>query len=158
MYKLTIYKTGYIFKTEKTSYSVGDTPNCHNPNVTDFKIVETLEGNAAYEKYWLMNFDSKDENIQKIIKAVFPNILTRIKNEQIKLSDKLYNVAINKLAKEEEKFMVTCSRCCGTGNYSYNQRDGTRCFKCNGLKYVLPKITNKWLKQVEEHFTKTLEG
>lgn len=25
-----------------------------------------------------------------------------------------------------------CSRCGGSGNYSYNQIDGTRCFKCRG--------------------------
>lgn len=28
--------------------------------------------------------------------------------------------------------VVVCSRCCGTGNYSYNQVDGTRCYGCGG--------------------------
>lgn len=32
-----------------------------------------------------------------------------------------------------------CSRCGGTGNYSYNQLTGTRCFKCNGVKAVYTK-------------------
>lgn len=25
-----------------------------------------------------------------------------------------------------------CSRCCGTGNYSFNQIDGSRCYGCSG--------------------------
>lgn len=33
----------------------------------------------------------------------------------------------------------TCSRCGGTGNYSYCQRFGTVCFKCGGKKIVLSK-------------------
>lgn len=33
----------------------------------------------------------------------------------------------------------TCSRCGGTGNYSYCQMYGTRCFKCAGRKEVLTK-------------------
>jgi hypothetical protein len=35
----------------------------------------------------------------------------------------------------------TCSRCGGSGEYSYNQRDGTRCFKCNGRRYTSAKLT-----------------
>lgn len=34
---------------------------------------------------------------------------------------------------------VTCSRCCGSGNYSWCQRYGTTCFKCGGRKAVLTK-------------------
>lgn len=33
----------------------------------------------------------------------------------------------------------TCSRCGGTGEYSYCQSHGTTCFKCGGKKYVLTK-------------------
>lgn len=33
----------------------------------------------------------------------------------------------------------TCSRCGGTGHYSYNQMTGTRCFKCNGKGQTLTK-------------------
>lgn len=33
---------------------------------------------------------------------------------------------------------VTCSRCLGTGQYSYNQIDGSRCYGCqgSGVKYT----------------------
>jgi len=33
----------------------------------------------------------------------------------------------------------TCSRCGGTGQYSYNQIDGSRCFGCSGRKVRLTK-------------------
>jgi hypothetical protein len=42
----------------------------------------------------------------------------------------------------------TCSRCAGSGNYSYCQSYGTRCFKCHGDGVVLTKrgrAANMWL-------------
>ena len=33
----------------------------------------------------------------------------------------------------------TCSRCCGTGNYSYSSMYGKRCFGCHGIGYKLTK-------------------
>ncbi len=38
-------------------------------------------------------------------------------------------------------FGVECSRCNGTGHYSYNLISGTRCFKCQGSKFEAPKLT-----------------
>ena len=35
--------------------------------------------------------------------------------------------------------METCSRCHGSGQYSYCERYGTTCFKCHGNKTVLSK-------------------
>ena len=41
----------------------------------------------------------------------------------------------NKLGFEIE----TCSRCGGSGHFSYNQIDGSRCFKCGGAKVTYTK-------------------
>ena len=38
------------------------------------------------------------------------------------------------------KMKIPCPRCGATGNYSYNQMDGTRCFKCNGNKYIIKRV------------------
>ena len=45
---------------------------------------------------------------------------------------------LNDLTTEERKNKgyETCSRCGGSGNYSYNPMNGTTCFKCNGLGYL----------------------
>ncbi len=38
-------------------------------------------------------------------------------------------------------YTVTCSRCGGSGEYSWNQTDGSKCFKCGGAKRVLAPLT-----------------
>jgi hypothetical protein len=41
-----------------------------------------------------------------------------------------------------------CTRCGGSGSYSYCQMYGTRCFGCNGGGTMLPKITPALLRKV----------
>lgn len=61
--------------------------------------------------------------------------------------DKLLRVAGARLRKSG--FMVTCSRCGGSGHYSYCERYGTSCFKCEGNKMTLPRrITKRWKADV----------
>lgn len=44
----------------------------------------------------------------------------------------------------------TCSRCDGSGQYSYNQRDGKRCFKCAGNGYNLAaRAVKAWNLYIE---------
>ena len=38
------------------------------------------------------------------------------------------------------KIKSTCPRCGGSGHYSYNQMDGTRCYGCNGTGTVIQKV------------------
>jgi len=45
----------------------------------------------------------------------------------------------NELQNATELERVTCSRCGGTGTYSYCQSYGTTCFKCAGAKRVFTK-------------------
>ncbi len=45
------------------------------------------------------------------------------------------NVRISKMGFEIED----CSRCGGSGHYSYCQRYGTRCFKCGGKRWTYTK-------------------
>jgi len=42
-----------------------------------------------------------------------------------------------------------CSRCNGSGHHSRNSMGSTTCYKCNGQKYALPKLTNKLLEQTK---------
>jgi hypothetical protein len=50
--------------------------------------------------------------------------------------------------------LETCSRCSGSGNYSYNQINGSVCFKCNGLCVLLPKIIKQSLIDEAEKLVK----
>lgn len=45
---------------------------------------------------------------------------------------------------------VPCSRCGGTGHYSFNQMDGTRCFKCRGSRVNVPALTAKLAARAAE--------
>lgn len=42
-----------------------------------------------------------------------------------------------------------CSRCGGSGHYSYNQMTGTVCFRCNGARRTLKPLTAKLLETVK---------
>lgn len=48
---------------------------------------------------------------------------------------------------------VTCSRCLGTGQYSYNQIDGSRCYGCQGTGNKYTKrgaVARAWWKAQTE--------
>lgn len=48
---------------------------------------------------------------------------------------------------KELGYTVTCSRCCGSGRYSYNQMDGDRCWGCDGRKVMLAKLTEEIVRE-----------
>lgn len=53
------------------------------------------------------------------------------------------------MSKELKFERETCSRCGGTGHYSYNQISGSTCFKCHGHREVLTArgaAAHAWLK------------
>lgn len=54
---------------------------------------------------------------------------------------------------------VVCSRCGGTGHYSYNSMTGTVCFKCGGRKKVLTKrgsAANEFLRKLRSKQAKDI--
>lgn len=59
-------------------------------------------------------------------------------------TDKNVGPRLNALGLLEE-----CTRCGGSGRYSYCQMYGDRCFKCRGSRQQLPKLTKKLLKVVQ---------
>ncbi len=47
--------------------------------------------------------------------------------------------------------LVVCSRCDGCGEYSYNERDGTRCFGCGGDGWQIAKRAKPaWIAYISE--------
>jgi hypothetical protein len=52
------------------------------------------------------------------------------------------------------KTKQTCGRCGGSGNYSFNPKDGTVCYGCNGSGFVmvdLAKLAKLEAKRAEKH-------
>lgn len=74
----------------------------------------------------------------------------------MKLIDKAYKI----LKCEDLKILNTrlikiglgnvCTRCGGTGQYSYNQKDGTVCYGCVGTGWVAQKVTRQLIATLEE--------
>lgn len=42
------------------------------------------------------------------------------------------------------KLGPVCGRCGGSGNYSFNMVDGSRCYGCNGHGVTMPKSPSEW--------------
>lgn len=56
-----------------------------------------------------------------------------------------------------------CSRCGGSGNYSFNMMDGSRCYGCGGFGAVAPKLTDDLVARVKDsvdngHLDNYLQG
>lgn len=114
-----------------------------------FKIAEIIYFDKA--KAYEIIFDADFTQLDDLSKFILEN--TIFKHEDVSglkgkfKVDKLLGIAHTRL--KNYGFYVTCSRCHGSGNYSYNLRDGTRCFKCAGKKFTMPsKITKKWRDEV----------
>lgn len=115
--------------------------------VTSF---EALQGADAKRFLWDNEYNRLDSFQQWLIAMVTPEVEASDKAE-IKSPEKI--LAIVRARLESKGLTATCTRCGGTGSYSYNQRDGTKCFKCNGLKTIMPRDSKKFRKQIEMEYT-----
>jgi len=73
-----------------------------------------------------------------LIESVFPGVSTRADRETCKAGQRLLLAAKTALVKQGRLPHATCSRCGGSGRYSYNQTDGDRCYGCNGTGKTVP--------------------
>ncbi len=161
-YNLKIYAvedepTGYVLSDGVHSYCRGNTASCysllHFPQGTEFKVIEELTGNEAFARFWKMEFEKLAEEERELVLAVFPNVLELTEAGRVKaLPDKAVKIAKTNIYKNHKELMKTCSRCGGSGRFSWNQRDGDMCFKCRGTGYTFPKFTKKYLQQVRETY------
>lgn len=113
-------------------------------------LIAEYRGTEARGRYWRIDFEHNfDESTRKLIVAVFPDILQRDASK-LQSPKKVYNIVANLLRRAD--LLKTCPRCGGTGNYSFNHRDGSMCFQCHGFKYIFPKLTDEYIAKVEKHF------
>jgi len=75
---------------------------------------------------------------RKMIITVLGDVFSREDRANLKDPARLANVAKVHLNKAGKLDYENCSRCGGSGHYSYNQISGTRCFNCNGKQFVFP--------------------
>ena len=117
-------------------------------------LVQVIEGDHAVTLHlWLSAFNRLEDGSRSLIKAIFPDIETQVAQttRKIKSPDKLLRIAYS-FCLNNEKLRATCSRCDGSGEYSYHPLHGTMCFKCRGSGWQLPRITKKYLELVKAEF------
>ena len=100
---------------------------------------------TKYRKNWCNEWKAwfeKEEKKQLVIFAQYGKDSIRenlIKEpETLKTPTELYNAAVNNF--RIAGYNKPCTRCNGSGRYSYNMRSGSTCFKCQGkkLQAVIP--------------------
>jgi hypothetical protein len=111
----------------------------------------------AYKKnLWCRQWQRLEEKEQKLIWALYGKDVLR--NEYINNIEKIFSP--DKLRSKAMRAVYLmgwnkpCTRCGGSGHYSYCERFGTTCFKCDGnkLQTVTPtkREIESWLKKYPE--------
>lgn len=88
-------------------------------------------------RHWNEGYEKLDNGARALIEKLFGERLAGDRST-LKSAADLVSVAKRRLVKEGKIALLTCGRCGGTGNYSYNQMDGTRCYGCGGSGKKLP--------------------
>jgi hypothetical protein len=151
-----IYSNGSIEWRQyegKEYFQHGSSTNLHNLG----EKIRVFEDEIEYKKYqWCCQWKKLEEKEQQIIWAIFgkDNLRESFKNniDKIFMPDKLRSKAMRNF------YLLgwnkPCTRCGGSGHYSYCQRFGTTCFKCDGnkLQTVTPtkREIEKFLKLYPE--------
>jgi hypothetical protein len=142
----------------KERIELGST-NSHN--ITEgkkpLKVFESVE---QYNKYnWCQSWKRLDEKDQLLIWAMFGKewILKEYKEnfKTLKTPEKLRSSALKNFYRMG--WNKPCTRCGGSGRYSYCTAYGSTCFKCSGNKLQLTVPTkaelNRFLKKYPEGLT-----
>lgn len=97
---------------------------------------EPIEQHKA--RLWDRGLDKLGKQERRLIDIMFGDRLQSPTRYALKEPARLVNVAKARLVKAGKLEHRTCTRCGGSGHYSYNQIDGTRCFGCAGSGKMLP--------------------
>jgi hypothetical protein len=122
------------------------------------KPLKVFESEESYKKYsWCKEWKKLEEKDQTIVWSMFGKdwILKEYKESfsTLKSPQKLLQSALQNFYRMG--WNKECTRCGGSGNYSYNMRFGTKCFKCSGKK--IQSVTPS-KAEIKKFLTKYPEG
>lgn len=112
---------------------------------------------AAKARYWLRDWDALSDAKREFITLLAPELEAKDKGK-VKKVDQCYRLCLNRAIRRGILALETCTRCGGTGQFSYCQRFGTTCFGCHGKKKVYPSITKKKLPAIRRAITTPTNG
>ncbi len=148
MKKFEVFENGGYRYTDEHSRGGCNIPEGVEP-------IEVYEGIEADKQSWLHGFKTHLEATQQaIVRAVVPEVFTMLdEGKSVKDPTRVHRIAMSRLGKSH--FTKTCSRCGGTGKHSYNYKDGSVCYGCEGYGKKLPTITSKLLQEMTEFYKQT---
>lgn len=98
---------------------------------------------------WHKDWNNLKDIEREFLLLIFSDILDRDKIK-IKSIHKCINAAFEKMIKEGFIKEQSCSRCNGSGHYSFNLQDGSMCWGCQGTGIERPKITKKLIINIKK--------
>ena len=94
-------------------------------------------------RQWMLEYNEFTKTQKSIIDFQFPELFDKDLST-IKQPCEIYGMAVRRTVKAKIISWATCTRCDGTGHYSYCSQYGTTCFKCGGQKVAFPTPTKIW--------------
>lgn len=150
--KIEEYENGHIWYGNNGSISRSGYCATTDDSTKYGNLIEIIEGEPECSFYlFTKNWNEQKEITQEFMLLMLPELKDRINSRNVlnlKSVNDLLKIAYGRAAKMG--YTRTCPRCGGTGNYSYNHRDGTKCFKCNGNKVIVKPITKKLLHEIKQ--------
>jgi hypothetical protein len=132
----------------------GDILSVHFHDDSSYNLVATWNTATGFStieeskiRGWNENWDKLSKPSKELVGLMLPE-LDDLPIARRKAPGKLVAIACRRAVKSGALPLDTCSRCHGSGNYSYCQRYGTTCFKCGGSGKTLPSVT-KCLKALK---------
>ena len=104
--------------------------------VDGWKTADDMKA-ASWTKAW----DKLSNKDRELVEIVFDD-LQNIETHSRKKPATLVAIAKNVLHRKGILEHATCGRCGGSGQFSWNAKTGSTCFKCNGKKKVFQSSTN----------------
>lgn len=125
-------------------------PEAYNPNVDNSpELFTVLAGKEAKLWTWEREFKTLPPVAKELISMACKEILS---DDSLKCQNNVKRtLLIAKKRIHDAGLSTPCGRCGGSGHYSYNQRDATRCFGCGGAKWRIPE-NKAHLKKIAKHF------
>ena len=110
------------------------------------------DGNGGHRQLskaeWQRHFNTLPPEDQALIEIMWPKCEIQVaEGRNMKEPSKLLGVATHRCIRLL-KLGKPCGRCGGSGDYSFNLKDGTLCYGCMGYKEKLPKLTKKFLDRI----------
>jgi len=97
---------------------------------------------------WARDWKRTKDIEKEFLLLIFPEITNKDK-ATLRPLDRCIISAMSRAIKDNLIENNTCSRCNGSGHYSWNQIDGSTCYGCRGTGIQRPKVTKQLIKQIK---------